>query len=133
MGLGDYSNHRKWYTDKTTDVDLAATDGGKTGVVAVKDANHKVFIQKISYNVVTAAAQLVTFQDSNGTPVKIGTIPASQSLPVILDFGPKGTPLTAGKNLDIANTAGPAAHIHIEAYERIVDGAINANMAASGQ
>lgn len=131
MALGDYSNYKKWYTNKSVNVSLAAGDAGKTGIVAVKDANHQLFIQKITYNPVTVAAQAVTVQDSNNSHLVIGLIPASQALPLVLDYGPEGVALTAGKNLDLANTAGPAALLHIEAYERIVSGAIF--VAGSGQ
>jgi hypothetical protein len=133
MPFGDYEQYKRWYTSKVADVQLAATDGGKAGVVAVKDANHQLYIQKIMYNPITAAAQAVTFRDSAGTPVVVATVPASQSTPIVFDFGPKGYALTAGKNLDIANTAGPAAAIHIECYERIVNAAINANQGAASQ
>lgn len=122
---GDYAQYRRWYTDKTTDTDLAATDAGKAGVITPRSANHQLFIQKITYSPITAAAQAVTVQDTNGTPVKIGVVPASQSLPLTLDYGPRGRALTAGKNLDIVNVAGPAAAIHIEAYERLVSGVTN--------
>lgn len=122
---GDYTQYQRWFTKKTADADLAATDAGKAGIVAVKDARHQLFIQKITYNPVVVAAQAVTFQDSNGTPVKLALVPASQATPVTYDFGPAGKALTAGKNLDISNTAGPAAAIHVEAYERIVNAAVN--------
>lgn len=130
---GDYSQYQKWNISKTADVVLAAADTGKDNCIAVKDANHQLFIQKIYYNIVTSAAQAVTFQDDAGTPVKIGIVPASATLPILFDFGPKGIALTAGKNLDISNTAGPAAQIHIEAYEKVVSGAINTGTAATGQ
>lgn len=120
MAQGDYTFYtQRWFTNRATDVDFAATDGGKDNVVVVRSANHQIFIQKISYNPVTAAAQAVTFQDDAMTPVKIATVPASQSTPMVFDFGPKGVALSVGKNLDITNTAGPAAKIHIEAYERL--------------
>lgn len=132
-GAGDYVFYKNLYTDRTADVVLAAADTGKDNIVAVKSANHQLFVQKISYNPVTAAAQAVLFQDDNGTPVVIGTVPASQASPIVFDFGPKGRPLTAGKNLDISNVAGPAANVHVEAYERIVSGAINTGTTAAGQ
>lgn len=124
---------QKWNPSKTVDITLAAGDTGKNDVLAVKSANHQLWVQKITYNPVTVAAQAVTFQDDAGTPVKIGVIPASQATPITLDFGPKGVALTAGKNLDISNTAGPAAQIHIEAYEKIVSGAISTGTAAASQ
>jgi hypothetical protein len=128
-----YMTFQKNNPSKTTDVNLATGDTNKADVIAVKSANHQLWIQKIVYNPITVAAQAVTFQDDAGTPVKIGTIPASQSTPLTLDFGPKGVALTAGKNLDISNTAGPAAQIHIEAYEKIVSGTISTATSAAGQ
>lgn len=117
-GSGDYLYYQKINSAKVTDVVLAATDSGKDNVIVVKSANHQLFIQKISYSVVTAGTA-VTFQDDNGTPVKIAVVPASQASPVLFDFGPKGRALTVGKNLDISNAAGPAGDIHIEAYEKL--------------
>jgi hypothetical protein len=117
--LGDYTFFQKTFTSKNANIDLAAGDGGKADIVAPRNANWQIFVQKISYNPVTAAAQVVTFQDDAGTPVKICTVPASQATPIVFDFGPTGVPLTVGKNLDISNVAGPAAKIHIEAYEKL--------------
>lgn len=130
---GDYTQYQKWNTSKTADLSLLAAAAGQAGVITVKDANHQLFIQKISYVPTVVAAQAVTFKDTAGTPVVIGLVPASQATPLVLDFGPKGYPLTAGKNLDIANTAGPGAIIHIEAYEKIVSGAIYTALASTGQ
>lgn len=114
---GDYQFWRRQNHDKTTDAALAAATSNIDGVIAVKNLNYTLFIQKISYNVVTSAAQSVSFEDS-GTPLKIATVPASQTTPIVFDFGPKGVALAQGKNLNIKNTAGPAAEIHIEAYEK---------------
>lgn len=127
---GDYTSYQKWNSNKTTDVTLLAADSNKDNCIAVKSANHQLFIQKIYYNVVTAAAQTVTFRDDAGTPIVIGVIPASVTTSILFDYGPRGYPLTAGKNLDIINTAGPAGQIHIEAYEKVVSGALNTNSAS---
>lgn len=125
MSFGDYSHYQRWYTDKSSDTVLGTGDTSKT-LITCKDANHQIYVQKVSYNPVTPAAQAVTIEDS-GVPLVLDTIPASQALPVNLDFGPRGTPLGAGKNLlAVPASAGPAAQIHVEAYERIVNAAINA-------
>lgn len=129
--MSDYNRFREIFPDKSTDVDLATGDGGKDNVITVRNVNYKLMIQKISYNPVTAAAQAVVFQD-DGAPVKVATVPANQSTPIVFDFGPTGRALTPGKNLDISNVAGPAASIHIEAYERPAV-ALNANAGASLQ
>ena len=100
------------------DSTIGATDAGKNDIILVK-ANHTIYVRLITYETITVAAQVVTFQDDDGTPMKIATIPASQATPVTFDFGDFGTPLTQGKNLDISNTAGPAARIHVEGYQKL--------------
>lgn len=127
---GDYNAYRRNNQDKTADVTLAATDGGKNDVIAVKNANNQLFIQRISYVPVTVAAQSVTFKDDNSSALTIAVVPSGQTLPFVADFGPEGVALTAGKNLDISNTAGPAAQIKIEAYQKLVSPATLAASAA---
>ena len=126
MSFGDYSHYKRWYTDKTSDTTYAASDTSKT-LITVKDANHQVYVQKIFISVITSAAQVVTIKD-NGVPLIIAEVPASQAVGPMtpFDFGPAGVPLAAGKNLVATSSAGPALQIHVEAYERIVNAAINA-------
>lgn len=119
MAGGDYNRFKHFYTNKTTNSDLATGDAGKAGVITAKSASHQIFVQKITWNPVTVAAQVVLIRDSAGTPVVIATVPASQATPIVFDFGPEGVPLTVGKNLDFSNTAGPAAKVHVEAYEKL--------------
>lgn len=103
------------------DVDVAAADATKDNILAVKSANHQIFVQKIVVSVITDAAQSLIFQDDAGTPVIIGKTKASPGLgPLLFEFGPNGTPLTVGKNLDIATSAaGIAARVHVEAYQKL--------------
>lgn len=105
---------------------LAATDD-QTDVLAVKSANHRLYVQKISISITTYSAKTWTFQDDASTPVPIAhiSIPAaaaalpSESGTIVFDFGPTGLPLTLGKNLDLdVSAAGAAGVIHIEAYEK---------------
>lgn len=119
MSYGDYGFFQRFNTSKNTDFVLAAAAAGQAGVITVKSTGHQLFVQKITVDVVTAAAQAVQIRDSAGTPVVIATIPASQSTPLVIDFGPQGRALTVGKNLDISNTAGPALDFHFEAYEKL--------------
>lgn len=116
---GDYRFYQGTYSDKSTNVSLAAADAGKVDMVTVKNANYTVYIQKITYNPITAAAQAITIRDDAGTPVVLAVVPASQATPITFDFGPEGFPLTVGKNLDASNVAGPAGTFHIEAYEKL--------------
>jgi hypothetical protein len=132
-GAGDYVHYRQMFSDRTKDTVLAATDSGKTDLATVKNANHRLYIQKISYNPITAHATAIVFQDDAGTPVKIGTVPASQTTPIVFDYGPKGRALTLGKNLDASQSgAGPAGDIHVECYERM-EGVTYDNSGASLQ
>lgn len=135
MSFGDYTTYQKWNTPKNKDQVILAADATAqlAGVIAAKSANHQLFIQKIMVNPTTAAAQALTFQDTTGTPIKIAVFAASQATPQVFDFGPKGVALGVGKNLDITCTAGVAALVHIEAYEKISSGAINTGTIASGQ
>jgi hypothetical protein len=119
--MSDYRYFQQLHRSKTTDTDLGTGEAGKTDVITVRSADHQIWVQKITYAPTTAAAQAVTFQDDAGSPLVIAVVPASQATPITIDFGPKGTPLGVGKNLDISNTAGPGAHIHIEAYETLAN------------
>lgn len=137
-----YLRHRQWYTDKSKTYNLLAADTTTelNNIVAVKTTNHQLFIQRIIFSPTTYSAKTLGFQDDAGTPVPIGlmSIPAAAVTTggytdqYILDYGPAGMPLTAGKNLDgVLSGAGPAGPIRIEAYERIVSGALNTGTAAA--
>lgn len=103
---------------QNADVELLAADASKT-LVTVRNANYKLFIQRITYVPTTVAAQAITVKDSAGTPVLVALIPASQATPYVADFGPEGLPLTEGKNLTCANTAGPGGRFKIECYAKL--------------
>lgn len=124
---GDYAFYRRQYSDKTTDfIAVAATDDST--VISAKSAGHTIYVQKITVHITTYSAKTWTFEDSAGTPVPIGhiSIPAaavalpSESNSMVLDYGPKGIALTAGKDLKLMmSAAGAAGAVHIEAYEKL--------------
>ena len=117
--FGDYAGYQNHYSNKTTDVTLAAADTGKANVIAPKSANHAIYIQKVTYTPLTVAAQAITLVD-DGSGADLALIPASQATPYVADYGPKGIKLTTGANLDITPaSAGPAGMFHIEAYEKL--------------
>ena len=123
MSAGDYLHHQFQNTRKIVDrtVLAAHTSTDHADVITPRDANHTIYIQKITVSITTHAAQTISFQDGAGTPVVIAAhTDAAAGLSVIeWDFGPTGTPLTAGEELDIIlSAAGIAARVHIEAYER---------------
>ena len=121
----DYGWYRSTFQNKSKQTALATTDSGTIdSVVAVPRVTANAnFIQRIVFNVTTDSAQTLTFQDGAGTPVVIGKSPASPGLgaTVVADFGPEGTQLTAGEELDmVISGAGLAGVISIEAYEKQV-------------
>lgn len=128
-GSGDYARYRRMFSAKTYDKAILAATDDQTDLLTPKSADHTLYIQKIAIAITTYAAKTWTFQDDATTPVEIYhiSIPAaavalsSESNTMIADFGPEGTPLTKGKNLDLAmSSAGAAGRIHIEGYERLV-------------
>ena len=142
MPYGDYTQYQKWNTSKCLSRQILAADTSTelNNVIVVKSANHQLFIQKIAfYETTESTGKNLTFQDDASTPVVLGkyfSVTAAAGIPKngILDFGPQGYALTAGKNLDvIVSAAGVAGSLHIEAYEKIVSGAIHTGIAASGQ
>jgi hypothetical protein len=112
--------YRSIYRDATVSGIVAAATAGVDNVIAVLDAKHTIFVQRITVTVNTLGAQTITFQDDASTPVKVFTIEASAAVGTIrsVDFGAKGFALTEGKNLDIAGTAAPAYSYVVEAYQR---------------
>lgn len=136
MAAGDYLHHQFQFTRKLVDRDIVAADQSAqhADVITPKSANHRIYVQKITFSPTTYSAKTITFQDDAGTPVPIGHMSISAAAPTtggdtcqyILDYGPTGTPLTKGKNLDvILSAAGAAGRLHIEAYEKL-EGAVAA-------
>ena len=138
--FGDYVGYQNHYTNKSTDLNvLAATDD--TTLITAKSANHRIYVQKIVINITTYSAKTWDFEDNAGTPIQIAhiSIPAaavalpSESNSIVIDFGPKGTPLTLGKNLVLdMSAAGAAGTVHVEAYEKL-EGVISYLVGASLQ
>ena len=124
---GDYISFQMINSRRTTDIDLAAGDATKAGIVTPSTANHKLYIQLIVFVPSTYSAKTLTFRDSAASPVPIGLISIPAAAPTTggdvgfrLDFGPTGVALTTGKNLDIIlSGAGAAGRIHVEAYEKL--------------
>lgn len=83
---------------------------------------YQVFVQRILVSFTTSAAQTLTFQDTNGTPVVIAKTPSSPSLGVLIfDFGPNGFPITKSANLSmVISGAGLGAIVDVEAYAKLV-------------
>lgn len=117
---GDYKWYQRHYQKAIGNLQIAATDTGTKVLIAAALANFTLYVQKIIVSVFTDAAQTLTFQDSNGTPVKIGATKASPGNGALtIDFGPEGVPLTVATELDaVISAAGLACQIHAEGYYR---------------
>lgn len=123
---GDYVFFKTRNRNKTVSRTVLAADTSAehADVIAPKSALHTIYIQRISFAPTTYAAQTLTFRDGAGTPVVIGHMSIPAAAPTtgvcqyVIDFGPEGTPLTIGEELDVIfSAAGPAGRLVIEAYE----------------
>jgi hypothetical protein len=90
-----------------------------TTLVTAASSTQQLFVTSITFTCETDAAQSITFQDSATSPVyiaKVQTSPGADSQ-WVFDFGDRGRPLTAGKNLVMNVSAiGLAGHIQVEGY-----------------
>lgn len=125
-----YGRLRRENSAFDVDYDLAAGAVAATHLQTVKSTSHRIYVQKIIISYLTHVdGKTIDFQDDANTPVVIarrlddaeGDSTANADV-IVIDFGPKGTPLTLGKNLDIvANTGGTGStgRIHIEGYQKL--------------
>jgi hypothetical protein len=112
--------YRSAHVDASTSGIVVATDATKSPITALS-TKHTVFVQKMTIVITTSAAQIITIKDSAGTPVVIWSIAASAALGSVytIDFGSRGFGLTEGKDLVMAQTAGPAYSYSVEAYQKL--------------
>lgn len=101
---------------------VLAGAGGAAGIIVpptTTPANAlTIYVQSITVNIKTSAAQSITFQDNASTPIVVNFIEASAAAGVTrtINFGARGFALTLGKQLDISGVAGPAYSYSVEAY-----------------
>ena len=92
----DYGHYQSFYSSQNAGVVAGPLVVNPYTLIAAPRANYQVFVQKISVNVATYAAETWTFQDTADAPVKIATtlIPAtatalrSESGAIVSYFGP---------------------------------------------
>ena len=119
---GDYLHYQRYGRNLSGSATFVAADAGPVTLVTLpsdKAASHTVYVQRISIYIKTSAAQTLTVQDTNSTPREVAKVPSApgDSTKFTWDFGPKGYPLTEGKNLSMVfSSAGLAGHIEVEAY-----------------
>lgn len=118
MAAKEYGWYRRVYGDLSASGTVSAATGGAANVVKAPQSIDTLMIQRIAVNITTVGAQSITLEDTAGTPVVIGFIPASQAAgsAIVFDYGPAGIALTQGKNLSIVGTAAPAYSWAVEAY-----------------
>lgn len=110
--------YRRIYGDLSASGVVTASGTGINPAVKCPSANHTLYIQRVVISITTAAAQTITVEDTAGTPVPIAVVPASATGSFEVDFGDQGMALTAGKDLKIVNTAGPAYGWMITGYAK---------------
>lgn len=111
--------YRVIHSDASTSGNVVAATATTTAIAALS-AKFTIFVQKLTIVITTSAANIITIKDSAGTPVVIGSIAASAALGSVytIDFGSRGFALTEGKDLVMAQTAGPAYSYTVEAYQK---------------
>ncbi len=95
----------------------AGTDPSDTDIIPAK-TGYRIRITDVWFVISTSAAQTLTIQDDNGTPVVLCIIPASVAVGTYhAEFGHAGIPATVSTNVDlVASAAGYAGHLVIEGF-----------------
>ena len=124
MAGQSYEGFRRFFQDASvTKTVLAATAPTTTlvSLIAVRNASYTIFVQRITWNVSTSHSDTIVFQDDASTPLVLTETIASPALGhvIVFDAGPKGFPLTEGKDLDGVGGAGPAGVVSVEAYQKL--------------
>jgi len=103
---------------------LAADNLSVTARTLVADkAKHTLKITRISVSIITAAAQTLTFADSNGNVLAMVAASAPAGSCVNFNFGPDGVACEEGYGLTLANSAaGVAAAITWVGYRHRTTG-----------
>jgi hypothetical protein len=130
MSFGDYIQLQRENHRFAVDANITATAQAATAAVTAKSANHQIYVQRITLSITTHANAKValTVQSSNGTPVVIASrtdLTAAAGVPdvIVWDFGPIGTPVAKGENLNwlwSTGDSGPTGRAHIEGYQKLI-------------
>lgn len=89
----------------------ADVDAAADGVIVPKTANHQIWIQRVTSGCVDTTDIVVEDDNNGGSEIVIANVAGG----TMLDFGPKGTPLTVGSSVNVTGTLD--GRVHIEAYE----------------
>lgn len=128
------SEYNTRYKDIGGTVKIATTDGDTT-LVTVSKSTRTIFIQELWVEVTVDGARTWSFEDSNATPRKIASMPASPGLgrQNLIPWSPQGVALTEGKNFVLnVSAADIEGTIHWEGYERPTAASVAAGNRADG-
>jgi hypothetical protein len=116
--MDGYKFQRRFYQDVSGSKIVGTADAGPFTLAAGR-AGHTIYLQSAVAYVTTDAAQSLTLQDSNGTPLVVAEVTASPGDQTRwdFDFGSEGQPLTEGKDLTVAlSGAGLGVNLVFLAY-----------------
>ncbi len=121
MSVKEAGHYRALFGDASTSRTLTTASTTVSDLIAVKDAYHTIYVQRITVKVTTSAAQNWTFQDDATTPIVLAVLPNSASVAQHdFDFGAQGFACTEAKNLDlVVSSAGVAGSVTVEAYQKL--------------
>lgn len=119
--MDGYENARTYNQDISGALTVA-TGTGDTTLVTVRNANTTIYIQQVVAYITTDAAQSWSFEDSATSAVVVCKVTTSPGVDTrwAFDFGPRGKPLTEGKNFLLnVSAAGLAGHIEWYGYSKL--------------
>ena len=113
--------YRKHFQDISGELVVAAATGDTT-LVTARNANSKIYIQRLIVYVTTDAAQSAAFEDTATPAYKIAEVTTSPGDETRWDFdyGDEGLPLTEGKDFVMnVSSAGLAGTVKWYGYTRL--------------
>lgn len=118
---GDYTRAFPIYGGQIVGIDLPTYTNV---MIAAKGPTRQICVQRVFLSVsVYAPATLILYNSISGNPVGQFVVPANAGnnpggAPLSMDFGARGSRLTAGANLLLSGmVTGLQAHLHIFAYQ----------------
>lgn len=130
---GDYTKLQRHYQSLTTDFALTALTPSPTTVLTVRNSAYAIYIQKAELVVTTFVASVISLVGATSAKVYArfdipATAPANGTEYYSVDYGPVGTQVNVGENVQLSFTqAGVVAILHLETYQRyFTSGALNA-------
>jgi len=135
--MDGYRRLQLFYQDRSKDVEIVTGTEDYASSLVPRNAFHILYIQRITLVISThSAGKIITFQDQSNTPLQFGAHTDAAAAAgvldsIVYDFGPDGKACGLGKAFDILQSAaGIGGSVHIDAYERPMNGISAAQMIA---